>query len=103
MISLVFILLLLAFGKDVALKIFSQKAALNIASAGVLLLVAIAFEGYQKGYFFANFMGQGWPYEIWSAGVIPFLNVAIGLVVVGCLYGIFVALSTYRADEEDQP
>jgi multisubunit Na+/H+ antiporter MnhB subunit len=98
--ALVFILLLLAYGKEVTLKIFSRSSALNVAGSGVLLLIAIAFLGYGRGYFFANFLGPGWPYEFWSAGVIPFLNVAIGLLVVGSLYGIFAALSLFHSDQE---
>ncbi len=96
--ALVFILILMAFGKDGALKSFSRSAAVITAGIGLILLVIIALIGYVRGHFFANFLGPGWPFEFWSAGVIPFLNVAIGLVVLGCLYGIIVALTHFHSE-----
>lgn len=101
--AMVFILVVLAFGKEGALKIFSHATALTTAGVGLVLLMVIAFVGYMRGYFFANFLGPGWPFEFWSAGVIPFLNIAIGLVVVGSLYGIFVALTRFHSDGEKKP
>ena len=101
--ALVFILIMLAYGREATLKIFSRSAALAVAGSGVFLLIMIAFLGYGCGYFFANFMGPGWPYEFWSAGVIPFLNIAIGLLVVGSLYGIFAALSIFHSDQGYKP
>jgi len=96
--ALVFILMMIAFGKEASLKILSQTTALFLASAGLLLLLILAFAGYLRGHFFQNFMGPGWPYEFWSAGVIPFLNIAIALVVVGSLYGIFTVMILYRPE-----
>ncbi len=100
--ALVFILIMLAYGKEGALRTFSRTGALTTAGIGLILLVAIAFTGYWRGHFFANFLGQGWPFEFWSAGVIPFLNIAIGLVVLGSLYGIFAALTHFHSEEEEK-
>lgn len=100
--AMVFILIMMAFGKEGALRAFSRHSALITAGIGLLLLVVIAFVGYLRGYFFSNFMGPGRPFEFWSAGVIPFLNVAIGMVVVGSLYGVFVALTHFHSDKEEK-
>ena len=100
--ALVFILIMLAYGGKVAAQTISKWAAVLMAGAGLVLLLVIGFTGYERGHFFENVLGHGWPFEFWSAGVIPFLNVAIGLVVVGSLYGIFVALSAFRSGENSK-
>ncbi|MBI4972564.1 MAG: hypothetical protein HZC16_01960, partial [Candidatus Omnitrophica bacterium] len=54
-IALSFIHLMLAFGKDTALKKLSESWASIIESLGALMFLSIALMGFLGGYFFFNF------------------------------------------------
>ena len=95
-----FILLTLAFGKDFSLRIISRKQASVWDSVGALMFLLIAAFGIEYGgSFFNNFLPKGTPFEIWSAGVILLCNIAIGIKVGSCLFGIFIALAIFRKGE----
>jgi multicomponent Na+:H+ antiporter subunit B len=95
-IALSFIHLMLAFGKDVALKKLSQAAASILESLGALMFLSIASLGFIGGYFFFNFfMQKGKPFELFSAGIIPLCNIAISLKVGAGLFAIFAVLTLF--------
>lgn len=102
-IALSFIHLMLAFGKDVALKKLSQPVASFFESLGALMFLSIALLGFIGGYFFFNFFLQkGEPFELFSAGIIPLCNIAICLKVGAGLFAIFIALVLLsRAGKEE--
>lgn len=93
-IALSFIHLMLAFGKDVALKKISTSTTSLFESLGAIMFLAIALAGWIiGGYFFLNFFtNKGIPFTIFSAGIIPLCNIAISLKVGAGLFGIFVIL-----------
>jgi len=92
-IALSFIHLMLAFGKDIALKKLSQAAASVLESLGALMFLSIALLGFLGGYFFFNFfLHKGRPFELFSAGIIPLCNIAISLKVGAGLFAIFAVL-----------
>jgi len=92
-IALSFIHLMLAFGKDTALKKLSQTAASVLESLGALMFLSIALLGFSGGYFFFNFfLHKGRPFELFSAGIIPLCNIAISLKVGAGLFAIFAVL-----------
>ncbi|MBL7069018.1 MAG: hypothetical protein ISS34_04100 [Candidatus Omnitrophica bacterium] len=91
-IALSFIHLMLAFGKDLALKKFSKAAASIFESLGGILFLTIALLGFTGGYFFLNFIRKGRPFDLFSAGIIPLCNIAISLKVGAGLFAIFIAL-----------
>ncbi|MFA5410978.1 MAG: MnhB domain-containing protein [Candidatus Omnitrophota bacterium] len=101
-IALSFIHLVLAFGKDYALKRLSQAAASIIESVGGLMFWGIALLGFSGGYFFLNILPKGEPFNLFSAGLIVLCNIAIFLKVGAGLFAIFIALSILRipVDEE---
>ena len=90
-----YVLLTLAFGKEVALAKMSDKAASIIDNSAAFLFVATAIVGMAFGYFFLNFPPHGKPFNLVSAGVIPLYNVIIGLKVTSSLFAIFIALSIF--------
>ena len=90
-----YVLLTLAFGKEVSLAKMSDKAASIIDNSAALLFVAVPIVGIAFGYFFLNFPPHGKPFDLLSAGVIPFYNVIIGLKVTSSLFAIFLALSIF--------
>lgn len=91
--ALSFVHLMLAYGKNVALKKFSPSGASLTENIGAILFVSVAFLGITAGYFFANFLSVGKPFDIVSAGTIPISNMAIFLKVGAGLFSIFLALT----------
>ncbi|MFC1703933.1 MnhB domain-containing protein [Candidatus Omnitrophota bacterium] len=91
-IALSFIHLMLAFGKDFALKRLSVAKAAFFESIGAILFLTIAVLGFVGGYFFLNFIDKGEMFKLFSAGTIPLCNIAIAFKVGAGLFGIFVAI-----------
>ena len=99
-IALSFVHLMLAYGKETALRKVSKSAASFFESLGATLFLLIALLGFTGGYFFLNFLGKGQPFKLFSAGIIPFCNIAISLKVGAGLFAIFVALVLLNLDSE---
>lgn len=91
-IALSFINLMLAYGKDVALKKLPRAAAFFFEELGALMFLSLALLGFTGGYFFLNFLGKGEPFRLFSAGMIPLCNLAISLKVGSGIFAIFIAL-----------
>lgn len=92
-IALSFVHLMLAFGKDIALKHASESVATLLQSIGVLIFLGVAVIGFGAGHFFASvFADKGEAFALFSAGTIPLCNIAIALAVGGGLFAVFVAL-----------
>lgn len=100
-IALSFIHLMLAFGRDTALRKLSQAAASVTEGLGALMFLAIALFGFLGGYFFLNlFLHKGKPFALFSAGIIPLCNIAICLKVGAGLFAIFAALVLFQGLKE---
>jgi len=95
-IALSFIHLMLAFGKTFALKKMSLAASSFFESSGAILFLSIALLGFIGGYFFLNFLNKGVNFELFSAGTIPFCNIAICLKVGAGLFAVFTVLVVFR-------
>lgn len=90
------ILVLLAYGRDETRRLVTHNAALAWDCGGALAFLAIAVLGYLAGGFFLNFLAQGKPFTLASAGTIPLSNAAIAAKVGGALFGVFLALAVFR-------
>jgi len=101
-IALSFIHLMLAYGKDVALKKLPKKVASFFEGFGAILFLGIALLGFTGGYFFLNFIPKGEPFKLFSAGIIPLCNIAISLKVGAGLFAIFVALVLLKMDVDSE-
>ena len=99
-IALSFVHLMLAYGKEVALKKLPKNVISFFENMGAILFLGIALLGFTAGYFFINFLGNGQPFKLFSAGIIPLCNIAISLKVGAGLFAIFVALVLLRFDME---
>jgi multicomponent Na+:H+ antiporter subunit B len=97
-IALSFIHLMLAYGKETALKKLSQKATSFFENLGAILFLGIALSGFIGGYFFINFISKGEPFKLFSAGIIPLCNIAISFKVGAGLFAIFTALVLLKID-----
>jgi len=91
-VALSFVHLMLAFGKDVAAARISKNMASNLESIGGLIFLSIALLGFLGGSFFLNILPKGTPFNLFSAGIIPLCNIAIGIKVGVGLFAIFLAL-----------
>lgn len=95
-IALSFVHLMLAYGKDIALKRFSLGTASFFESIGAIMFLTVALLGYTGGYFFFNFLAKGQPFHLFSAGIIPLCNIAISFKVGAGLFAIFTALAMVK-------
>ncbi len=100
-VALSFIHIMLAFGKDVALKKVSLNVASLFESLGALIFITLAVLGILTGYFFLNFMPKGEPFNLFSSGLIPLYNIAISLKVASGLFIIFVILVLFKINKKD--
>lgn len=102
-IALSFIHLMLAFGRETALKKLSELRASIIESLGAIMFLSIAVLGFSGGYFFSNFfINKGRPFHLFSAGIIPLCNIAISLKVGAGLFVIFAALILFRSNGKEE-
>jgi multisubunit Na+/H+ antiporter MnhB subunit len=98
--ALSFVLLMLAYGKELALRILPKGVTSFFENMGIVMFLAIALLGFVGGYFFLNFISKGEPFKLFSAGIIPLCNIAISLKVGAGLFAIFLALILLRFDSE---
>lgn len=102
-IALSFIHLMLAFGREIALKKLSQGWASILESLGGIMFLTIALLGFLGGYFFFNFfLKKGEPFALFSAGIIPLCNIAISLKVGAGLFAIFAVLILFKGAGEKE-
>lgn len=99
-IALSFVNLMLAYGKEVALKKLPRAVSAFFEELGALLFLSLALLGFVGGYFFLNFVSKGQPFHLFSAGIIPLYNIAISLKVGAGIFAIFVAFVLLRYDME---
>ena len=99
-IALSFVHLMLAYGRDVALRKLPKNVISLFESAGAITFLGIALLGFMGGYFFLNFLAKGEPFRLFSAGTIPLCNIAISMKVGAGLFAIFVALVLLQFESE---
>jgi len=103
-VALSFIHIMLAFGKDVALKRVTEKMVKLCVGLGSISFLLIGIIGFTKGAFLYNFFRKpgvdyiGKPFSLFSSGVMPLMNIAICLAVASGFFAIFLALVVYRMD-----
>ncbi len=103
-----YVLLTLAFGKEMGLSKMSNTGASLLDNSGALAFAIIGLLGFSGGYYFFNFLPKGEPFHLFSGGMIPLANIAIGVKVTASVFAIFMALSIfgriiYKAAEGEEP
>lgn len=105
-IAIAFVLLALAEGEQASQSFFSKRAASTLVSAGVLLFLALAFAGmlWGDGIFFENFIDTKVHalFTLFSGGVIPLLNIGLGLMVASSLFLVFTVLAALRIRDKGE-
>ena len=99
-IALSFIHVVLAFGKDFALRRLNEKLASIFESLGAVLFLTVSLLGlFLAGIFFLNVLPKGKPFNLLSSGIILPSNIAIFIKVGAGLFMIFIALAMLRITE----
>ncbi|MDP6686066.1 MAG: MnhB domain-containing protein [Candidatus Omnitrophota bacterium] len=101
-IALSFIHIMLAFGKEVAIKKVSKKVAKFFESIGAIIFISLAITGIISGYYFLNFLYKGEPYTLFSAGLVPLYNFAICFKVAAGLFLIFGVMVFFKIHREGE-
>jgi multisubunit Na+/H+ antiporter MnhB subunit len=91
------VLLVLAFGLERTTKKLTYDSSKILDSLGAFIFIAIAFGGFftLANYFFAPYqylIALGTPAQWFSAGAIPYYNMAIAIKVTGALVAMFLGL-----------
>jgi multicomponent Na+:H+ antiporter subunit B len=99
LIAAAFILVSLAFGSVEEAERSGYVFSSVFESFGGLMFLGLALAGYVTGdFFFSNvvtfFLGR--PLELYSGGIIPLANIAIGIKVGAGLVAIFLAMGASR-------
>ncbi|HOL34618.1 MAG TPA: MnhB domain-containing protein [bacterium] len=100
-----FILMTLAFGKDVVLKFLGKTTAYVLNCVAALLFLLIASLGvFYSGNFFENFLEKMYPsanFRLFSAGVIPFYNLLMAINIGAGLFMVFIIFAVRRVVDTD--
>ncbi len=96
-------LLVVAFNSSKVQKYLKESHLSVIESGGALMFIGLAFAGLAVTFFYNVLIGSpifgqippegANPGFIWTAGVIPLMNVAVGLKVVAGLSGIVLVMA----------
>ena len=99
-----FALVVLAYGSEEAKSELKKWRASFSESLGIFLFWFIAMLGFVQGtYFFSNIifkMNPSQPFLLFSAGIIPLSNIAIGIEVGAALFAIFITLVVLKVGEK---
>jgi multicomponent Na+:H+ antiporter subunit B len=99
-----FVLQILAFGSDERRSRALNWNATVFESLGLSLFWFLALLGLIEGVpFFVNVITKsnpGLPYRLFSAGIIPLCNVAIGIEVAAGLFFVFMCLAILKMGEK---
>lgn len=99
-----FVLMILAFGSEEIKSEVKKWQASFSESIGILFFWFFAMLGlFQGTYFFYNVIARanvGIPFTLFSAGLIPLNNIAIGIEVAAALFAIFITLAILKMGEK---
>jgi multicomponent Na+:H+ antiporter subunit B len=98
------VLIVLAFGRATAERIFTPSQCHLWDAAGAGLFLVVAMLGYFSGGFFVNFIAhisKGHVGKLFSGGTILVSNLCILIKVAAGLAGAFLALSAFRRQGAD--
>jgi len=103
-IASAFILITLASGEVAGLRTFGKDLASRLDSVGLLIFLALGWLGtwWGGGYFYDNFIStpEAAQFTIFSGGIMPLANLALGLKVASALFLIFTVLTAFHIKEE---
>ena len=104
------VMLIVAFGSGQIKKFLRELRLSLVESSGALLFILIAFAGIGTVFFYNFLVGSrifggipptgSNPGDVWTGGVIPVMNLAVGLKVTAGLSAAVLALALFSSGEE---
>ena len=104
------VMMIVAFGSGEIKKWLRERHLSVVESSGALLFSLLAFAGIGTVFFFNFLIGSRLfggipptgpnPGDVWTGGVIPLMNLAVGLKVMAGLSGVVLALALFSSGEE---
>ena len=99
-----FALWVLAYGSEEAKSEIRKWRASFSESLGIFIFWFCAILGLIQGsYFFYNVIAKvnpGKAFHLFSAGIIPLCNIAIGIEVAAAIFAIFITLAVLKVGEK---
>jgi len=104
------VMLLVAFNHQEVKKVLRERLLSIMESTGALIFIGLAFAGIGTAFFYNLLVGSPIfgripatgpnPGDIWTGGVIPLMNFAVGLKVAAGLTAVVLALALFSSGEE---
>ena len=104
------VMLLVAFSSHELKKSLRERVLTIVESSGALIFIILAFIGIGTVFFYNILVGTPifgripafgpGPGDIWTGGVIPLMNFAVGLKVIAGLSAVVLALALFSGGEE---
>ena len=103
------VMLIVAFGSGQIKKSLRERRLSLVESSGALLFILVAFAGIGTVFFYNFLVGSrifggipptgSNPGDVWTGGVIPLMNLAVGLKVIAGLSAVVLALALFSSGE----
>jgi len=104
------VMLLVAFNSQELKKSLRERVLSIMESSGALIFIGLAFAGIGTVFAYNLLVGSPIfghipptgpnPGDIWTGGVIPLMNFAVGLKVIAGLSAVVLALALFSSGEE---
>jgi len=104
------VMLLVAFNAHELKKSLRERSLSIMESSGALMFAALAFAGIGTAFFYNLLVGTpifgripptgANPGDIWTGGVVPLMNLAVGIKVVAGLSAVVLAMAIFSSGEE---
>jgi energy-converting hydrogenase B subunit I len=104
------VMLLVAFSSKELKKSLRERVLSIMESTGALIFVALAFAGIGTAFFYNLLVDSPIfgripptgpnPGDFWTGGVVPLMNLAVGLKVVAGLSAVVLAMALFASGEE---
>jgi energy-converting hydrogenase B subunit I len=104
------VMLMVAFSSKELKKSLRERVLTILESTGALIFAALAFAGIGTAFFYNLLVGSPilgripttgpGPGDFWTGGVVPLMNLAVGLKVVAGLSAVVLAMALFSSGEE---
>ncbi len=104
------VMLMVAFSSKDLKKSLRERVLSIMESTGALIFAALAFAGIGTAFFYNLLVGTPIfgriptvgpnPGDFWTGGVVPLMNLAVGLKVIAGLSAVVLAMALYSSGEE---
>jgi energy-converting hydrogenase B subunit I len=104
------VMLLVAFNSKELKKSLRERGLSIMESTGALIFAALAFAGIGTAFFYNLLVGTpifghipptgSNPGDFWTGGIVPLMNLAVGIKVVAGLSAVVLALALFSSGEE---